>query len=101
MSREEGRKLRKEYESDVIKQLGEKEEPIYRSDARMINMNNLIRIKKISKEFEDKFPGFDLPFPSQVESTTISQIVYSRELEDRYKEYGLCQECNQPKTGQN
>jgi len=93
--------LRKEYENYVIKQLGEKEKPSYRSDARMINMNNLIKIKKTSKEFKTKFQGFSSPFPSRVESITVSQIVYSRELEERYKEYGLCQECNQPKTSQN
>ncbi|CAI2188460.1 11907_t:CDS:2 [Funneliformis geosporum] len=56
----EGKRLRKEYEKYTIVQLGEEEKTgDYILDAEAIDINFMIKAKKVSKELETQLPSFD------------------------------------------
>jgi hypothetical protein len=50
------------------------------------------------KDFEHSYNAYDYDLTEEQKSL-VDELIQNEELRERYKKYGLCEECNQPCTG--
>src|SRR5687768_3483620 len=54
---------------------------------------------KLSNDVIEQIKDFDCDYLTEEQELLIDKLILNEELKDRYKEYGLCEECKQSNTG--
>ena len=56
---------------------------------------------KLSDDIIEQIKDFNFRRLTEEQKLLIDKLILNEELKERYKEYGLCKECKQPKTDNN
>ncbi len=54
--------------------------------------------KYLSDDVFEQIKDFDHQYLTEEQQLLIDKLILNQELKERYKDYGLCIECNQPYT---
>jgi hypothetical protein len=54
---------------------------------------------KLSDDVIKRIKDFNCKYLAKEQSSIIDKLILNEELNRRYRDYGLCKECNQPKAG--
>src|SRR5688572_27251398 len=54
---------------------------------------------KLSDDVFEQIKDFDHRYLTEEQSLLIDKLILNEKLKERYKTYGLCNECKQPNTG--
>src|SRR5436305_4578533 len=54
---------------------------------------------KLSDGIIEQIKNFKHKYLTEEQKLLVNKLIFNEELNERYKEYGLCKECKQPNTG--
>ena len=63
-------------------------------------MSSNTHTPKLSDDVINQIKDFDYHILTEEQKSLIDELIPNEELRERYKKYGLCDECSQPNTGE-